>query len=103
MALTAGSSLLFPVLRQCRLALIEPRELVHAVLVRILRGENGRAARRADGVGAEDVAEEHTVARQTIEVRRRVELGKMTTVRTDGLGRVVVRHDEEEVGMFPME
>ena len=62
--------------------------------MRVLPGQDRGAARRADGVGREHVLEERAFARQPIEVRRLVDL---RPVRADGVRRVVVGHDEDDV------
>jgi len=54
----------------------------------------GRAARRADRVGDEHVVEPQALARQPVDVRRRVHA---RPVGTDGMRRMVVGHDEDDV------
>ena len=73
---------------------VEPVEDRHAVDVRVLPGQDRRAARGADGIGREDVLEEHAFAGQTIQVRRLVH---PRPVRPDGVRGVIVGHDEHDV------
>ena len=82
-------------LRDRRAAAVEPVENGHAVDVRVLAGEDGGAARRADRVGGEDVFEERALFGNAIEVRRLVDA---RPIGADGVRRVIVRHDEDDVG-----
>ena len=82
-------------LRDRRTAAVEPVENGHAVDVRVLAGEDGGAARRADRVGGEDVFEERALFGNAIEVRRLVDA---RPIGADGVRRVIVRHDEDDVG-----
>ena len=74
---------------------VEPIEHRHAVEVRVLAGQNRGAARRADRVGGKDARQQRALARQPIEVRRLVDA---RPVRADRVRRVVVGHDEDDVG-----
>ena len=71
-------------------------EGVDAVLVAVLAGEDGGAAGRADRVGAEAVGEAHAAVGDAVDVRRLVDAA---AVGGDGVGGVVVGHDEEDVGL----
>ena len=73
---------------------VEAVEHRHAVDVRVLAGQDRRAARRADRVGHEDVVEPHALAGEAVDVRRRVH---PRAVGADRVGGVVVRHDEDDV------
>ncbi len=73
---------------------VEPVEDRHAVLVRILAGQEGGAAGGADGVGDEGVGEAGSFVGQAVEVWRLVDLG---AVGRDGVLRVVVGEEEEDV------
>ena len=70
-------------------------EGVDAVLVAVLAGEDRGAAGRADGVGAEAVGEAHAAVGDAVDVRRLVDAA---AVGGDGVGGVIVGHDEEDVG-----
>ena len=74
---------------------VEPVEHRDAVEVRILASQDCGTARRADGIRGEDAGQERALARQAVEVRRRVDF---RPVRADGVRRVVVGHDEDDVG-----
>ena len=58
-------------------------------------GEDHGAAGRADRVGAEAVVEAHATVGDTVEVGRAVDAA---AVAAHGVRRVVVGHDEEDVG-----
>lgn len=66
-----------------------------AVDVVVRAAEHGGARRRADAVGDVAVVEAHALVGDAVEVGRAVDAG---AVARDGLGRVVVRHDEDDVG-----
>ena len=74
---------------------VEAVEHRHAVEVRVLAGEDRGAARRADRVGGEDARQQRALARQPIEVRRLVDA---RPVGADRVRRVIVGHDEDDVG-----
>ena len=74
---------------------VEPVEHRHAVAVRILPGEQRRAAGRADRVGDERVGEPGAGGGQTVEVRCLVDL---RAIGRDRMLGVVVREDEDDVG-----
>ena len=59
-------------------------------------GEDGGAAGRANRVGTEAVVEAHATLRDAVEVGRPVDAA---AIATHGVRRVVVGHDEEEVGL----
>ena len=73
-------------------------EGVDAVLVAVLAGEDRGAAGRADGVGAEAVGEAHAAVGDAVDVRRLIDAA---AVGRDGMGGVIVGHDEENVGRGP--
>ena len=73
---------------------IEVVEDGDAVLVAVLAGEDGGPAGRADGVHRVTTAEAQALGGEAVHVRCRVD---RAAVRADGVGRVVVRHDEQDV------
>ena len=73
---------------------IEAVEYGHAVEVRVLTSEQSGAARGADGIDDEGIDEARSALSQSIDIRRLVHL---RTVGRDGMLRVVVREDEEDV------
>ena len=81
--------------RDCHPRAVEPIEHGHAVQVRVLAGQNRGAARRADRVRGKHVREQRALAGQPIDVRRLVDA---RPVGADGVRRVVVGHDEDDVG-----
>src|SRR5207244_505036 len=62
--------------------------------VAVFAGEDDGPARRADRIRAEAVAKEHALLRQLIDVRRPVYL---RAIRANGMGRMIVAEDEENV------
>jgi hypothetical protein len=76
------------------LAAVEGIENSDAVDVRIFAGENARAARGANGIHGEAIVKTQAFVREAVEMRRLVDLA---AVSADGVGRVIVRHDEENV------
>ena len=58
-------------------------------------GENGGAARFAEGIGAETIVEAHAVLSDAGEMRGLID---NRAIATHGVGCVVVGHDEEDVG-----
>ena len=78
-----------------RLVAVEPVEHRHPVHVGILAGEDGGAARGADGIHRETPVQTKALATDAIQIRGLVD---DAAVRTDGVGGVVVRHDEQDVG-----
>src|SRR6185436_2944795 len=81
-------------LRQRRLGAVDVVEDGDAVLVRVEAGQGCRPARRADRVGDEEVAEQHALAREPVDLRRLVDA---RAVGGDRVRRVVVGHDEDDV------
>ena len=77
------------------LLLVERIEVLDAVSVGVLAGEDRRPAGRADGVGHEAVGEPHALRGDAVDLRGRVDL---RAVAADRLGGVVVGHDEEDIG-----
>lgn len=67
------------------------------VPVRVLPGEQGGPARRADRVRDEGVGEHRPFGGQPVQCGRRVELRQPPAVGADGLRRVVVGHEEQDV------
>ena len=86
------------VLGQRGLALIEAGKFVDAVDVRVFAGPDNGPTGRADGVGDEGVGKAHAFAGETVEVGRWGDFCEASAVCADGVGGVVVRHDEEDVG-----
>ena len=81
--------------REGRLGTVEGRaQGRHAVDVVVRPGQDRRAARGADRVGAEAVVEAHPLGRQAVEVRRLVH---PAAVRADRVRRVVIGHHEHDV------
>ena len=76
---------------------IEAVEHRHAVEVRILPGEQRGAAGRADGIGDKRIREPHAFLGEPVDVRRLVHL---RAIGGDGVLRVVVGEDEEDVGSW---
>ncbi len=71
---------------------------VDAVLMAVLAGENGGAAGRADGIGAEAIGEAHAAVGDAVDVRRLVDAA---AVGGDGVGGMIVGHDVDDVGRGP--
>ena len=63
--------------------------------MRVEPGENDAAARRADGIGDETVGEERAALGDAVDVGRLVDLAP---IGADGVGGVIVGHDENDVG-----
>lgn len=70
-------------------------EGVDAVLVTVLTGEDGGAGGGADGVGHEAVGEAGSLGGKAVDVGCAVDAA---AVGGDGVGGVVVGHDEQDVG-----
>jgi hypothetical protein len=68
-----------------------------AIRMTVLAGHQICAAGRADAVDAKCVLHQDTFGRQTIDIGRRIQHGQSATAGTDGMDRVVVRHDEQDV------
>jgi hypothetical protein len=68
--------------------------------VRILASDHGGAAGCTDRITAEGVLEQDPFIRQTVDGWRGIQRGQATAVRADGVGRVVVGHDVEDVGFL---
>ncbi len=104
-----GAGLQVPLPEQCRLVARRLQQLRkrllgavkrlavrhHAGEVPVLAGEDGGAAGRADRVGDEGVAEQHALGGQPVDVRRLVDA---RAVGADGVGRVVVGEDQQDIG-----
>ena len=67
----------------------------HAVDVIVRAGEDGRAGGAANGIGAKTVVKAHAALGDAVEVGRGVDAA---AIATHGVGRVVVGHNEEDVG-----
>ena len=81
------------------LVAVELVPVVHEpVLVAVLAGQDDRAARTTDRVGAEAAPEEHALGGESIEVGRGLDRLEPTAVRADRVGRVVVGEQEQDVG-----
>jgi hypothetical protein len=76
---------------------IEAIEHRHAVEMRILPGEQRGATGRADGIGDKRILEPHAFPGEAVNVGCLVHL---RTVSRDGVLRVVVGKDEEDVGSW---
>jgi hypothetical protein len=82
-------------LRERQQAVVEVRGQCRDAVDMIVRaGQNRRAARRADRVGAEATIEPHAASRDPVQVRRFVDAA---AVATHCMGGMVVGHDEEDV------
>ena len=80
------------------LAAVEGAGVVgESVLVAVLAGEQAGPAGTADGVGHEALREDHARIRQPVDVRG---LDQAVPVGADGLIRVVVAHDIDDVERF---
>jgi hypothetical protein len=77
-----------------RLRTVEGVEDGNAVLVAVFAGKNGRATGRTDGVLDETIAEAHSFFGDAIHVGREIDLAPVCT---DGVGGVIIRHDENDV------
>ena len=77
---------------------IEGVEHRHAVDVAVLAGEDRRAAGRADRVRGVNAIEPHALLREPVDIRRRVDGGEERAVGPDGVGRMIVRHDIQDIG-----
>ena len=66
----------------------------------ILAGENGGAARHADGVPGENIFKEHPLAGEPVYRRGGVQRREPSAVGPDGMGGVIVGHDVENVRLF---
>ncbi len=73
-------------------------QIKNTVGVVVLSGHDASTTGGADRVGAERVLEQHAFLGQTIEVRRWVQIGKPTSIRTNRLAGVIIRHDEQDIG-----
>ena len=76
-----------------------PGQVHGAVDVVVLAGQYAGPGRRADRIGAEGVAEEGALLGQAVQVWGRGELGEAPAIGGNGVGGVVVRHDEQHVGL----
>ena len=83
------------VLGDGRLRAVEAVEHRHAVLVAVLAGQDAGPAGRADRVDAEAGVETHALLGEAVEVRRLVD---PAAIGADGVCRMVVGHDIEDVG-----
>jgi len=83
------------VLRHVVAAAVEAIEYRHGIAVRVLSGEQGGAARGANGVGDEAIGEASASLGEAVKVRGLVDLG---AVGGDGVLGVVVGKDENDVG-----
>ena len=76
------------------MAPVEAIENRHAVDVTVFAGENGRAARGANRIDHETIAEAHPFFRNAIDVGCFVHLA---AVGADRVRRMIVRHDENDI------
>ena len=74
---------------------VEAIEHRHTIEVRVLSRQDGRPARRADRVRGKDVRQQRTFAGDAVEIRRLVDA---RAIGPNGVRRVVVGHDEDDVG-----
>ena len=82
------------ILRERRLAAVEPVEHRHPVEVAVFARQNGRAAGRADRVDDETIHKPHPVFGNAVDVWRLV---NAAAVSADGMGRVIIGHDVKNV------
>ena len=82
-------------LRHRPLTAIKAIERWHAIDVTVFAGEDGSATRCADGIHRETMVETDAFLREPINVRCLVDLA---AIRADRMRRVIVRHDENDVG-----
>ena len=73
-------------------------EIEHAVGLRILAGDDAGPAGCADGVVAVDPVETHPVLGQGVDVGRGIQPGQAAAVSADGLGGMIIGHDEQDIG-----
>lgn len=76
------------------LAAVETIKNRNAIDVRIFAGEDRRAARSANGVDRKTIAETHSFFSDAVDVWRLVDLA---AVGADGVGRMVIRHNENDI------
>ena len=84
MATTAGK-MHFPIVGAVEWVTVEP-------------GEDGRPTRGADRIRTEEIVESDTLRGEPVDVGRRIERRESGAEAADRVGRVIVRHDEQDVG-----
>jgi hypothetical protein len=72
-------------------------EVENPISLGVLPGDDAGPGGRADRVVGERAGEAHPASRQRIDVGCRIEPGQAPPVGPDGLGGVVVGHDEQDV------
>ena len=80
-----------------RLRIINVIENRNAVEVRIFSGEDHGAARRTNRIRDEGVREAHSFTSDAVNVGR---VDKLAAVRANRMRRVIVGHDEDDIGRF---
>src|SRR5262245_39029544 len=76
------------------LAAVETIEDGHAVEVAVFSGENRGTAGRANGIHGETIHKAHSLFREAVDARCLIDLA---AVGADGVRRVIIGHDEENV------
>ena len=66
----------------------------------VLTGYDGGSTGSANGIRTEGVLEQHALLGQAIDGGRGIQLGQTTTVGPDSLRGMVIRHDEQDVGLL---
>ena len=72
-------------------------ECQDAADVRVLSGHDAGTTRCADGIRAAGILEHHSLSRQFVERRRRIEISQPRLVASHRLPGVIIRHDEQDV------
>ena len=91
-------SVLLEKLRESQLVTVEGGGVVNEpVGMAVLSGEHTRTARSADGVGYEAVGKTHAFVADAVDVRC---MDVALVVGADGLIRMVIAHDVEDVHLF---
>jgi hypothetical protein len=91
-------TILLEKLRESQLVAIEGGRVVdEPVGMTVLAGEHAGTARSADGIGHEAIGESYTFIADTVDVRG---MDVPLVIRTDGLIRMVITHDIDDVHFF---
>ena len=84
--------------RQRLLTAVEPDSIVNdSVEMAVLARQDNCSAWRADAVGAETVVESYASGGKSVDIWCLV---NSTSIRTDGVRRMVVAHDEDDIRPF---
>ena len=73
-------------------------EVEHAILLRVLTGNDARTTGRTYGVVTEDTIKPHSVMGEGVDVRSWVQFRQATAVSTNSLSRMIIGHNEEDIG-----